>query len=626
MPFSSYHRHALPVIQKGNIYAIPITHYNMEMAAQVRVAFLDLKPDCVAVELAETMTLQLLHAASRLPDISIIVSQGKNQEPLYYLSEPCDAAFEGLRSALEANVRAFCIDLDVDRYPEFKESFPDPYSIQRIGLKKYYDLYRDKESVDPSPKTQLDINREIYMAKRLKELSFSYDRILFVVGMVHLEGVFAALDNSTFPELSHVNRAGTQVNTLSENSAREVLAEPGWISTRYEELRQELVERDLHMPSTAEESHFPPDRQKLIFDLFKKAGERYVEASGHYFPGYNLRNVMKFSRNYALLTNRLMPDLFQLLSAAKGCVDHNYAYEVWDLATSYPYLRNVDNLPELDLTINEVWGHSKIIRFHLKQPGRKFNVGFQKRQDKSKLKFQPPGPFGICSYPPEDIHVENFGMFLKKKGVQLLSEDSARVAPFVASIEDGIDTRETIRHWFERKLYVKVKGKPPGGVGSVVMIFNEEEQTSDFMQDSKYPWKATWLGEHSQESDMAFYATSLKGNVVGPGISRCEYGGFMMSYPPRRMQDVWHDPDYLECRSKAEVLLVAAIDYAVKPLVVYVAAKPPRSALKSFAQRFGKKIVFIPIGQLSPIKINQIRIFHVLDGFQRRADAGEYIY
>jgi len=54
-------------LQHENIYAVPIIHYNMEMAARVRLAFDEIKPDCVAVELAETMQLKLLHAASRLP-------------------------------------------------------------------------------------------------------------------------------------------------------------------------------------------------------------------------------------------------------------------------------------------------------------------------------------------------------------------------------------------------------------------------------------------------------------------------------------------------------------------------------------------------------------------------------
>ena len=99
-----------------------------------------------------------------------------------------------------------------------------------------------------------------------------------------------------------------------------------------------------------------------------------------------------------------------------------------------------------------------------------------------------------------------------------------------------------------------------------------------------------------------------------------------MSYPPRRMYDVWHDPDYEGCRTKAEVLLMAAIDYAVKPLISYVGSKPPRSQLKSYARRFGKKIVYIPIGQLSPVTLNKIRAFHVLDGYDKREMADEYIF
>lgn len=125
---------------------------------------------------------------------------------------------------------------------------------------------------------------------------------------------------------------------------------------------------------------------------------------------------------------------------------------------------------------------------------------------------------------------------------------------------------------------------------------------------------------------MAFYATHIAHNVVGPGISRCEYGGFMMSYPPRRLVDIWHDPDYDECASKAEVLLMAAIDYAQKPLVVYVAEKPPRSKMKNFAGRFGKKIIYIPIKSLSPNMLNKIRVFHVLDGHDKREIAGDYIF
>lgn len=596
-------------LRKGNVYAMPIIHYNMEMAAQVRQTFNQLKPDCVAVELAETMQSKLIHAASRLPDISVVITYDAAHQPLYYLCEPCDAAFEGLRSALEMQIPAYCIDLDVDYYPDIRENVPDPYAIQRIGLKSYYECYEKYAKEVPN---SIDFDREIYMARRLKELSLSYDRILFIGGMSHTRRILQLIDRDRFPVLNHAQRETIELCTLTADSCRDILSEYGWISTHYEEQRQAL-------------STFSPDRQKLIYNLLKEAGSKYTERTGNAFPGYHMRNIMKFVRNYALVREQLMPNLYKILSAAKGCVDHNYAYEVWELATDYPHLRNIDSLPEIDLSIDDVWKNSKIIRFNLKQPGRKNNKFNQRRRDKSRFTFKPPGLFSICSYPPEDKVVEGFGDFLKKKASQILTEESARTIQFSTSLEDGIDVRETLRHWFEKKLYVKVKGKPSGGVGSVVVIFDEDTPVEG-QQQEKYPWRTTWIGEHQQESDMAFFATSIGANVVGPGISRCEYGGFLMSYPPRRMMDVWSDSDYEECRTKAEVLLMAGIDYAMQSTIMYVASKPPRSAMKSFAQRFGKKIVYLPIGQLSPVTLNKIRAFHVLDGHDKRSIADEYIF
>lgn len=597
---------------KGQIHTVPIIHYNMESAAQVRLAFETIQPDCVAVELPESLSLQLLHGASRLPDISVVMAASDNEAPLYFMCEPCDGAFEGLRSALEAQVAAYCIDLDVADYPEKIDRFPDPYAIERIGLEAYYTIYQSSLNSKKDAPHYLDHMRELHMAKRLKELSLRYEKVLFISGMTHVERVLQLVDLNSYPPLEHAKRDYATLYTLTEESCRAVMAECGWISTQYESTR-------LHP------SDFPPDRQKLIFSLYRSASEEYKKTTGNPFPGYHLRNIMKFVRNYALITNHLMPDLYQLLSSARACVDHNYAYECWALATDYHHRKNIDNLPELNLAAEDIWGQSKTLRFNLKDKSRKGRFLDRKRKESSKFRFRPPGMFSICSYPPEDVVIERFGEFLKKKGTQILNEESSRTVPFTSSIEDGIDTKETIRHWHEKKLYVKTKGKPPGGVGSVVIIFDEDCPKAAVYEEN-YPWRTTWIGEHAQESDMSFYATPLGKNVVGPGISRCEYGGFMMSYPPRRLSDIWHDPDYEACQNKPEVLLMAAIDYAVSPLIVYVAEKPPRSILKSFATRYGKKVVYIPLGQLSPVTLNKLRVFHVLDGHDKREIAGEYIF
>ena len=154
----------------------------------------------------------------------------------------------------------------------------------------------------------------------------------------------------------------------------------------------------------------------------------------------------------------------------------------------------------------------------------------------------------------------------------------------------------------------------------MVVIF-DEDKTGD-----AYPYVMTWLGEHDQESDMAFYATDPADHIVGPGICRSTYGGFLMTYPPLRLADVWGDPEYDWARTKAERLLLAGLEYSLEKHVVYLAERPPRSFIKQVAGRWGKQIVYIPIGQLSPVKLKEIRTLHMLAGKNKREMAKDYIW
>ena len=170
---------------------------------------------------------------------------------------------------------------------------------------------------------------------------------------------------------------------------RHILGEWGWISANYEVRRSDYLSE----PDTP----FQIDRQKLIYDLIKLSGEEYTKNNLTPFPGYHQKNTMKFARNYALTQGRLLPDFYQILSSAKGCVDHNFAYEVWELGTEYPFYKNIDNLHVEPFTPEQIWGHSKLIQFHLRSPSRKAFLDFQKLKDKSKRVLYPPGPFTNCS-------------------------------------------------------------------------------------------------------------------------------------------------------------------------------------------------------------------------------------
>lgn len=226
----------------------------------------------------------------------------------------------------------------------------------------------------------------------------------------------------------------------------------------------------------------------------------------------------------------------------------------------------------------------------------------------------------LCSYPPEDVVVEDYGRFLRTRGLELLQDPSPRSEPFSVSLEDGIDVRETLRRWSEKKIYVRSRTLRKGKADAVVLIFDEDDE------QNRFSYRMTWLGEHEQESDMAFYATPPEDHVVGPGICRCEYGGFLMIYPPRRLFDVWRDPDYRSFRRKSEVLLAAGIDYSLERQVIYVAPKPPRSYMRTLAERMLRQIVYVPLGCLSPSRLARIRVFHILSGYDKREIAKEYIW
>ena len=641
--------------QFGAIHALPILHYRMEFAQLVRMAVARVEPDAVAVELPTTLEVPFLRAIRRLPQISVLSYQ-VGAETVYLLVEPADPLVEAARQALEQGVPLCFIDVDTDVYPLHHDRLPDSYSISRIGLASYYAEFRAAYGSDVPCRE--DRRREQGMAYRLQQLSRKYRRILFVCGMAHLDRIKHLFDAPQATPLERVTREGVALFNLHPDSCREILSEFAFLSAVYELRRgplpdeplengsglrkrfhalelitggkdtvpeEQLLENAIHRTARhlGREGAFL-DRQRLIYRLFSEAGRHYRQETGETLHIWQKRAFFRFVRNYALQTGMLMPDLFQLLAAARGCIDDNFAHALCRLATCYPWQRETSDLPTISISPEEIWGGSRSIRFRPRQKRSKglSQLGILKRKREVR-----PGEWlegfddpSICSYPPEDIAIEEYGRFLKRKGCQQLSEELSRTEKFSSSLLDGIDMRETLRSIGDGSIYVREQQRVTGGVGCLVVVFDGDRKSD------RYPYCMTWLGEHEQESDMAFYATDPAENIVGPGICRCEYGGFMLSYPPRRMMDVWHDPDYRHAASRAEVLLLAALDYSIEKHVVYVAARPPRSIFKQLAARRDRKIVYIPLGSLSPHKLKQMRILHILSGKDKRAIAKEYIW
>ena len=387
--------------------------------------------------------------------------------------------------------------------------------------------------------------------------------------------------------------------------------EPPCYQERYDEIRND---------SAAEMK-----RAQWQLALLRAAEAEYEIQTGDRMQPWQRILLAKFARNLALLDHQLMPGAYDLTLAARSIVDDNYAHEVWEMANRYSVQRTEDPpLETLNISGDEVWLHTRKLRIRrrlprIKQRLKPAGLARRKRERVQGEWAKQTNSASICSYPPEDLVIENYGRFLKQHAKNLLSQERSRVEPFVASSRDGIDLRETIRNWHQGKLFVREDTHFSADVGALVIIFDEDRA-------DRYRYLTTWLGEHQNESDMAFYSTEPFEHLVGPGVGRAEYGGLLMTLPPRRLYDVWSDSDYEIAETKAERLLLAALDYSIEKHVVYVAAKPPRSAFRQLAARANRKIVYFPLGQLSPAKLKKIRVVHVLDSYKRRDDAKQYIW
>ncbi|MCS6954189.1 MAG: hypothetical protein RMK57_06035 [Bryobacterales bacterium] len=596
-------------LRRGRLTYLPVVPGRLEFAAEVRKRLQEERPQLVAVELPVTLEAAYRRAVERLPQISVILypeERGEEDRMIYVPVEPADPFVEAVRTGLEIGADVLFLEPDFGERPHLPDRYPDPYAVRHIGLEKYVEAYR----VFPQPRSDSIAAHAAGMAWKLQGAD-PLARVFVVVSLNLLDPLLDAMEEPQAQPMARTRREGVQLVNPHPDCLAEITTEYPYLQYRYELFRGGL----------ADEASL--DRPRVQLELLREAEKAYEKNTGERVVHWQRKLMARYTRNLALTVGDLTASLFDITVAARSVVDDNYAWEVWETANRYPPQKAASDLLTVELSGEEVWLDTRKIRLRRRLPRPKQRLRPVGLKPRKKERF--PGEWAvaldgkaICSYPPEDIVVEDFGRFLKKKAKSILSEERLRTEPFTASLLDGIDLRETIRNWHERKIYVRQCEKIPGDVGSVVVIFDEDRQ-------NRYSWLTTWLGEHQNESDMAFYSTDPFERLVGPGIGRAEYGGFLMSLPPRRMIDVWTDPDYDFAETKPERLLLAALDYSIHRHVVYVAARPPRSIFRSIASRLGRNILYIPIGQLSPDKLKKIRVVHVLDSHARRRIAKEYI-
>lgn len=631
----------------GRFILFPVMHHSYEFSLAARSLFSELRPGAVALEYPSVLQELILKGIQRLPRISIILYG----QPRHYIRiEPVDPFIELARLGLENDIAVRCIDSYLPDYPEIIEPVPDTYAIRSIGHERYC---RELLKRLPEIRVEEDEIRETAMAFYLQELQKKVrgsKKILVACGLSHLKGLRKTLQ-STAPH-PFEQKPPAKLYHLSSASLGEIMGTFPFLSSVYELQRTGPVQAPPEIPKSAEVKNKPlvlykgakassveefakrahlktaaavpgGDRNEILARYVQECRSYYEQEIGDQLGPQQMVLINQFVRKYAAMKMMLLPDFYELLIGGRGCVSSHFCFRMWEIGTCYPAQQGPSEIEIIELRAEDLFNLVSKVRMNPHPPlkPRATLPRFLRRKEKQRkgarngLQFDP---FTICSHQPEDLVVENYGNYLRTKGKNMLSEEKKRVRPFETSLLDGIDLRETIRNWHTGQIFVQECLTVKGEISSLVVIFDEEQE--------KYPYTMTWLGEHYQESDMAFYATDPEERQVGPGIRKSVYGGFLMTMPPGRLFDIFGDPAYAGTFNYAERLLLAGIDYSLEKFVVYAAPKPPRPAFQTLAGRYGKRILYIPLSQLSPVMVQRIRTFHILSNKAVRDYASDYIW
>ncbi|MGH9662695.1 MAG: hypothetical protein ACRD96_29360, partial [Bryobacteraceae bacterium] len=394
---------------------------------------LEQPPRVVAVELPSWLEPAYRKAIARLPEMSVLFypdETGEEERAIYLPVDPSDPFAEAVRTALEIGAEVVFAEPGHRDRPHLPDSYPDTAAMAHIGLDKFVEAYR----LCPQPRDEEIEAHAAGIAWKLQGAD-PLASVLVVVSLNLLAPVMDAMETPQDPPPAGKPRP-VELYNLHPDCLAEVTVEYPYLQDRYERYRGTLLGADA------------VDRRKVQLALFREAEQSYELSTGEKIAHWQRRLLARFTRNLALASGALAAGAFDLAVAARSVVDENFAWDVWDLANRYPEQQTESDRETVRISGEEVWIHTRKIHLRRRLPSMKRRMRPPGLKPRKREKY--PGEWaknldghGICSYPPEDLVIEDYGRYLKKKGKSILSEEQARVEPFTTSMLDGVDLRET---------------------------------------------------------------------------------------------------------------------------------------------------------------------------------------
>ncbi|MBF0433292.1 MAG: hypothetical protein HQK83_18580 [Fibrobacteria bacterium] len=614
----------------SGISCFPMLHGKAPFCLELRRQMWNNAYDCIAISLPERLRDDLIMGVQKLPIIYAVTVEVDGETIAYAPVDPCDACIESIRQGLQRQIPIHFVEDDILLFHQEHLVLPDAHLLKHIGTEKYFEtcaeFLKDVES------DQLILQRAQDVLERLSELQERYSNILYIcdypilVAMQSAKGSLGqkvkTLSERPVPQdneyLNHISGVGRLIQTKL-------------FPVNPDQLYFALGELPFYAAEMEKERFNPmaplSDYLELMKKIFLETRDNYLkqDSEAHTINLVRLQASLKYLRNLTVLGGRLTPDLFDIVTVAKGVFGPHYAGKILEAAKYYPFFELFDNQPYMKVGFGRIQTpfdeeYVEAVNIFQDEPREWRTIQIKKEPDpEEKKKYQYAwDPRGMCSHVPEDVRIEGFNKSVRHKSRQIVSASQTKTEAFTSSIKDGIDVRETLRNWHTGSVYVKEQPPVQKQVDTVVVIF-------DSTHDEQYPQHTTWYAEHQEESTLTFFASDPFKDLIGPGIARSLYGGLCLIFPPRHIPDVFQLPYAASLKNLTEILVYGALLFSNEKQVAYVAAKKPGIRLKKLASKFNKRLLWIPLSLYSQETIRKLRTFHILNGNQVRSWASKFI-
>ena len=593
---------------------LPVIHGSTNFTRVIKDRLLSSLTDCVAVALPPEFKQKIETGIDQLPSITICIQKESTDSFNYVPIDPCQPVIMGLRIATQENIPTKYIDLSCDSYEPRKVNFPDTYALRSLSYEKFCTSIL--LTIKPPITGSLHDKRVRWMAFQLHQLEMDFQNITLICSILDWPWIKDAYNERKHYEQSSTKPENPEIFQVEEETLFFALSEFPYITYLQEKYRQE-VKSDKEISIDG------------IKEILLRARNIFIEKNKikyHNLNSQTFQIYLQYVRNLSIMEDRLTPDLYTLITTAKQIGGDSFAIAVLEAAREYPYVKNkISNFQTISLGIDKAVINEDtpiVLKNRLSEIQVEWR-GINLKPDpkiKNTTKWKHDwDPFGQCSWPPEDDQIESFNTHVREQTKLLLNNDLARSEKFTSSIKDGVDMRETLRHWHKGDLYVKEIPPSRGRIEIVVFIFDEKPDPNN------YQWRQTWYAEHNEESTLCFFATNYANDIIGPGLGRATYGGCMMIYPPRPIPDIWKDPRINIAKTLEEKILEAAFFHSQEKHVTIVAPCPPKLSWRKLSKYYKKNIIHLPLKRFSNQTIEKIRRFHVLNGKQVRSFAKNFI-